>query len=47
MEDQRGTQRPVASWEDLDVWRVAHGLALKVYEVTRALPNEEKWRLGD
>jgi hypothetical protein len=32
-------------FEDLDVWRRAHGLALEVYRLTAGLPNDEKFGL--
>ncbi len=35
------------SWRDLEVWKAAHGLVLKVYETTRQFPTEERFRLAD
>ena len=29
------------------MWKVAHGLVLKVYETTRQFPSEERFRLAD
>lgn len=40
-------RRKVGSWRDLEVWKVAHGLVLKVYETTRQFPSEERFRLAD
>ena len=37
-------QRP-ASVEDLEVFKVAHALVLKVYELTRTFPREETFGL--
>ncbi|MGH7775351.1 MAG: four helix bundle protein [Candidatus Binatia bacterium] len=35
------------SWKDLEVWKVAHGLVLKVYEITKSFPNDERFRVTD
>jgi hypothetical protein len=35
------------SVEDLDVFKLAHQLALKTYLVTKAFPREELFSLGD
>lgn len=32
-------------FEDLDVWKKAHRLVLKIYKITRDFPNEEKFGL--
>lgn len=40
-------KRQVGSWRDLEVWRRAHDLVLKVYEISRQFPNEERFRLTD
>lgn len=37
----------IESWRDLEVWQVAHRLVLKVYEITRDFPAEERFRLTD
>jgi four helix bundle protein len=37
--------RKVVRVEDLDVWRRAHQLVLKIYEGTRDFPQEEKFTL--
>ena len=34
-------------WKDLEVWKQAHGLALKVYHVAGEFPAEERYRLAD
>jgi four helix bundle protein len=33
------------NYEDLQVWRKAHGLTLAIYKVTQGFPNEEKFGL--
>jgi four helix bundle protein len=38
-------QLRASRFEDLDVWRKAHQLALRIYAVTRDFPNEEKFGL--
>jgi len=35
------------SVEDLDVFKLAHQLALKTYSATKALPREELFSSGD
>jgi hypothetical protein len=35
------------SVEDLDVFKLAHQLALKTYAATKAFPKEELFSLGD
>ena len=35
------------SVEDLDVFKVAHQLALKIYSVTKTFPREETFSLVD
>ncbi|MFQ6033452.1 MAG: four helix bundle protein [Candidatus Bipolaricaulia bacterium] len=37
----------MSSFRDLEVWREAHNLTLKVYEVTKTFPAEERYRLVD
>src|SRR5215468_456879 len=32
---------------DLDVWKIAHKLTSKLYEMTRNFPSEERFRLTD
>ncbi len=34
------------SFEDLEVWRLAHELRLKVYTLTRFLPDDEKYGIS-
>jgi four helix bundle protein len=34
-----------AQFEELAVWRKAHGLVLEVYRMTRSFPSEEKYGL--
>jgi len=44
-------QKPVSSrpkamrFEDLEVWKKAHGLVLKIYKITKDFPSEEKFGL--
>jgi four helix bundle protein len=38
---------PKQNYRDLRVWQAAIDLVTKIYEVTRALPNEERYALGD
>jgi four helix bundle protein len=40
-------QTKLVSWKDLEVWQVAHRLVLRVYEISREFPNEERYRLAD
>jgi four helix bundle protein len=44
--ESKGKQR-VESWRDLEVWKIAHNLVLKVYEATKSFPNDERYRLTD
>ena len=39
--------RRMSSFRDLEVWREAHSLTLKVYEVAKTFPAEERYRLVD
>lgn len=34
-------------YEDLDVWKKSHQLTLKIYQVIKGFPAEEKYRLTD
>jgi len=40
-------KQQVESWMDLDVWKIAHKLTLKLYEMTKSFPSEERFRLTD
>jgi four helix bundle protein len=40
-------KQQVESWMDLDVWKIAHNLTLKLYEMTKSFPSEERFRLTD
>ena len=40
-----GASMRTTSVEDLEVFKLAHALVLKVYEVTRAFPREESFGL--
>jgi len=35
----------IVSFQQLEVWQEAHKLVLKVYEVTKQFPDEEKYGL--
>ena len=37
----------VESWKDLEVWNLAHSLVLRVYEITKQFPLDERFRLTD
>ena len=36
---------PAKSFEDLEVWQIAHQLALSVYKLSAELPDDEKYGL--
>jgi four helix bundle protein len=38
-------EKKIERFEDLKVWRKAHELVLKTYQVTRDFPNDEKFGL--
>jgi len=40
-----GRQGKAKRFQDLEVWQRAHGLVLKIYEITRSYPPEEKFGL--
>jgi four helix bundle protein len=40
-------KKRVETWKDLEVWQCAHSLVLKIYEITRQFPSEERFRLTD
>lgn len=37
----------VESWKDLEVWKLSHALVLRVYEISKQFPVDEKFRLTD
>jgi four helix bundle protein len=37
----------IESWKDLDVWNLAHQSVLRVYQLTKSFPTEERFRLTD
>ena len=37
----------VESWKDLEVWKLSHALVLRVYEITKNFPADERFRLTD
>jgi four helix bundle protein len=47
MKEVLNGNRRVESWKDLDVWKIAHSLVLKLYEITKCFPNEERFRVTD
>lgn len=47
MDDPRIGRKPVASWQDLGVWRHAHSLVLMVYALAKEMPQDERFRLTD
>ena len=47
MEEVLNGKQRVESWKDLDIWKIAHSLVLKLYEITKCFPNEERFRVTD
>lgn len=45
--DTRDQTRRIESFRDLEVWQVSHGLVLRVYDVTKHFPADERFRLTD
>jgi four helix bundle protein len=37
----------ITSWQDLEVWKVAHDGVLRIYQVTKSFPADERFRLLD
>jgi len=37
----------IQSWKDLEVWKLAHIAVLRIYEITKNFPSEERFRLID
>jgi four helix bundle protein len=37
----------IQSWKDLEVWKLAHSAVLRVYEITKFFPSDERFRLID
>jgi four helix bundle protein len=37
----------ITSWKDREVWKVAHDGVLRIYEVTKSFPGDERFRLID
>jgi four helix bundle protein len=37
----------IESWKDLEVWKLSHALVLRVYEITKNFPPDERFRLTD
>lgn len=46
MSGVRGLQLKGERYQDLEVWRVAYNLALRVYQVTTLFPTEERFGLA-
>ena len=38
-------KKKIQSFEDLEVWRKAHDLVLRTYEITKAFPGDERYGL--
>jgi four helix bundle protein len=38
---------PIKSFLDLEVYQLAHKFAMKVFEITKRFPSEEKYSLTD
>ena len=36
----------IVNFEDLQVWQKSHKLVLKVYEITKSFPEDEKYGLS-
>jgi len=47
MEDPTTSRKSIQSWQDLRVWKASHDLVLKVYQLTKDFPAEERFRLTD
>lgn len=45
--NERNVRSPIESWKDLEVWKMAHGAVLRVYELTKSVPTDERYRLID
>jgi hypothetical protein len=45
--DTQNLKPEIQSWRDLEVWKTAHGAVLRVYELTKSFPAEERYRLVD
>jgi len=37
----------VKTWKDLEVWQLAHTLVIKIYEISKSFPSEERYRIVD
>jgi four helix bundle protein len=44
---QEITSSKISSFTDLIAWQQAHQLVIAIYQITKALPAEEKYALGD
>jgi four helix bundle protein len=40
-------KKKIRHYRDLDVYQRAFAMAMKIYEITKAFPNEEKYSLVD
>lgn len=41
------TQEKITSFTQLKAWQEGHRLVLRIYEITKAFPQEERYALGD
>jgi four helix bundle protein len=37
----------VQSWKDLEVWSLSHNAVLRIYQITKLFPSDERFRLVD
>lgn len=37
--------KKINSFEDLEIWQLAHSIVLKIYKTTKSFPKEEEYRL--
>ena len=37
----------IASWKDLEVWSLSHSAVLRIYQITKVFPSDERFRLVD
>ena len=37
----------VKTWKDLEVWQLAHSLVIKIYDISKTFPSEERYRIVD
>ena len=37
----------ITSWKDLEVWNLSHNAVLRIYQITKGFPTDERFRLVD